>query len=139
MTSIQSLALPTKSVKIPFEGILDFVVEVNFITRSVTSEIMESSKVPKLNSVSGQIESTLDSDAFTARFASKAISGWEGLTHEGLCKLILIDETAIPDLSAPIEFSKENALYLLRNSNVFDTWINKQVFDLDRFRESETS
>ena len=73
-----------------------------------------------------------DNDKFIEAFCSKVIKGWKGLTVAYLGNLIPIDESL--DDSQEVEFSVENAVFLMRNSTLFDNWINKVVFDLDQFR-----
>ncbi len=46
---------------------------------------------------------------------------------------ILVDLEGVEDLGAELEFSDDNALVMMKNSNEFDTWVSEMVGDLSNF------
>ena len=74
----------------------------------------------------------LDVDLFNKLFVSSCVLGWKGLTMENLSKLVLIEPAENPE--EEVEFSVENAEFLLSASEAFDKFINATVSDLDSFR-----
>ena len=133
MLSISALAVETKTIEVDFPGIAGFKVKLNAVTREVSRKISKASTVAKFEPGSRVPINTIDDDLFAHEFAKAAISGWSGLTYEGLSNLLVIgDITGKED--EIIDYSPENAAYLIKNSNVFEGFVNSVVFNIQSFR-----
>lgn len=130
--NIAQLAIPTKVVEAEFPGIPGFVVKLSFISRALTKDITKEATVTKMDPTYMKPIQEIDSDKFVEIFCKKSIIGWSGLTIEGLSNLLLIAPSDTPEEEVP--FNLENAIYLMKNSTVFDAWVNSVVFNLDQFR-----
>jgi len=64
------------------------------------------------------------------------VKGWKGLKYKFLTDFILVDLEGVEDLGAELEFSDENALVMMKNSNEFDTWVSEMVGDLSNFTKN---
>lgn len=131
--SLKSIALVTKSAIVEFPGLKDFKVEVGAITREVSKKLREESEVSRLDPKLRMPVKELNEDLFLEKFTEIAIKGWSGLTYAHLDKLMLVDLSSVK-LEDEVEYSREDAVTLMKNSVTFDSWINETVFSLDSFR-----
>ena len=81
-----------------------------------------------------QMSDELNEDQFVKAFTKAAVKNWKGLSIENLTNLILVD-TEGADMETELEFSLDNAEFLIRNCQEFDLWVNEVVYDLERFRD----
>lgn len=132
--NLKDIVLATKTAEVEFEGLPGFVVTVAAISRQVSQKLRTESEVTKINAALRMPEKELDETKFIEKFAAAAIKGWKGLTYEHLSQLVLINLSAVEDVTAEVEYSQENAVTLLTNSPTFDQWVNKHVFSLESFR-----
>lgn len=132
--SLKSIIVDTKEVTAEFPGIPGFKVKVGAISRELLRKIRKDSTETVINTKHRVPIEKLDEDKFAALFVRAAVKGWEGLTYTGLSNLTLIDESQIEDMSEEIPYTEEDAALLLKESQVFDTWINEVVYDIARFR-----
>jgi hypothetical protein len=130
---IAAMVRNDKTIEAEFPGLEGFVVTLSYASRQLTRDITKSATVTKMT-VNGP-SNEFDNDKFIEAFCANVIKGWKGLTRAHLSKLLPIDEDGSPD--ELIDFDLENVTYLMKNSTLFDTWINKVVFDLDQFRNKE--
>ena len=131
--NLRELMVDTKTVWVNFDGIPEFEVELSYISRSEMSKMIESSQRSKMSRSSRQIEKELDTDKFLEKFVSKAIKNWKGLTVERLAEFIPVDLND-ENKDKEVEFNKESALFLLKESQMFDDWVNEKITDIDTFR-----
>lgn len=132
MIDLKNLVIDTKEVEVEYPGIDKFKVKVRYISRAKSKELLESSEVKEFKN--GMFIGTKrDENKFVDQFVAHCISGWSGLTLEGVSRLLLIDVEE-QDLSKEVEYSHDNAVMLLKNSTAFNTFIDNTVFDLDCFR-----
>ena len=134
MSLISKVTVATKSTKMPLPGHPTFIVEVGYCSRVSAMQMLESSKEESLNAA-GDTETKLNSEAFSDKIARHSVKGWEGLTYEILSTLVLVDTSAVEDMTAEIPYSHEDAVYLIRNSSKFDKWINNVIYELSSFRD----
>jgi heme-binding NEAT domain protein len=64
------------------------------------------------------------------------VKSWKGLKLKYLEDLVLV-ELGSNDPNKEMEYTIENAIVLVENSNEFDNWLNEVVFDLENFRSAE--
>lgn len=131
--NLKDLAVDVKTVWVPFEGVKGFEVELSYIPRTEMTKILRDCQISKMSRQTRQIEKTLDEDKFLKKFVDRAIKGWKGLTPKKLEEFVVVE---YPEESADIEipFSKESAEFLLKESQMFDDWVNEKIGDIDSFR-----
>lgn len=118
---------------VPFDGLPGFEVKLLHLSRLEMQKLQKAAT--KITFVSRQKTEELDADLFVKAFAKTCILDWKGMTLEYAMKLLPINPPKDADLSVEIPYSEEDAVNLIRNSTVFDQWINGVVFDLDSFRK----
>lgn len=132
--SLRSILVDTKEVSVQFPGHEGFTVTLGAISREVLRKIKKEATKTQMDSKLRMPIERLDEDKFAELFTNAAVKGWEGLTYSVLASLTLIDEDAVSDMEALIEYSPEDAITLLKESQIFDTWVNEVVYDIARFR-----
>lgn len=136
--NLKNIALTTKSAEVEFAGLKGFSVTIAAVSRQVSHKLRKESEITRINAALRVPETELDETLFLEKFAAAAIKGWKGLTYEHLAELMLVDLSGVEDVKAEVEYSQENAVTLLTNSPVFDTWVNQHVFSLESFRDKPT-
>ena len=131
MKSTKNLVVADKIVELAFPGIPDFKVRIKYQGRQAIRELAKKAMVHSIGTDMKKTEQ-LDIDLFNKLFVSSCVLGWTGLTMENLSKLVLIETPDNPE--EEVEFSVENAEFLLSASESFDRFINSAVSDLDTFR-----
>ena len=131
MKNIKNLVVAEKIVELAFPGIPDFKVRIKYQGRQAIRELAKKAMVHSIGPDMKKTEQ-LDIELFNKLFVNSCVLGWSGLTMENLSKLVLIDTPEDP--KEEVEFSGENAEYLLSASESFDRFINSAVSDLDTFR-----
>jgi hypothetical protein len=128
--NLKSLLTPNKNVEVDFPGFADFKVQVSFLSRDDLVKIRKKATTTKYHK--GQLVETLNDDLFLQLYTQGSVKGWSGL------KLSYLDALAPVDLSGQnledtLEFSEENALYLMKQSTEFDRFISDTVTDISNF------
>ena len=134
--SLKNLLVPSKTVEVEFPGFFGFKVNLAFLSRETLLNIRK--KATKTNFKNRQVSEEFDEEIFLQLYTQNAIKGWTGL------KLAYVDKLAPVDLQGLdpedyLEYSEENALYLMKNSANFDAFITEQVSDLANFSTSSSS
>lgn len=132
--SIAKLAVSTR--KASFKYMRDFEVEICYISKSKLEEIRKNAQVMKTDDETGMPYTDIDRDKFQEEYASTIITGWKGLTGETLARMLLIDEEDL-DLDEEIDYSVDNAIYLIKNCEKFDAWLRGKLSNLDNFRNKK--
>lgn len=131
--SLKSLLVPSKSVEVEYPGLYGFKVNVAFLSRETLLNIRKKST--KTSFKNRQASDDFNEDLFLQLYVENAVKGWTGLKLSYLEQLALVDITG-QNPEDELEFSAENALYLMKNSNNFDAFISEQVTDLGNFSSS---
>lgn len=131
---LKDLVVDTKTVEVAFDGHEDFKVELAYVSRTEMSKLVKDCQRSKMNRSTRQIEMELDQDKFLKTFVERVIVGWKGLTVEILAEFVPVD---VPEggEDKEIEFSTQNAIFLVKESQMFDDWVNEKVNDIDTFRK----
>lgn len=125
--------VPSKSVEVDYPGLYGFKINIAFLSRETLLSIRKKST--KTSFKNRQASDEFNEDLFLQLYVENAVKGWTGLKLSYLEQLALVDITGQnPD--DELEFSAENALYLMKNSNNFDAFISEQVTDLGNFSSS---
>lgn len=130
--SLKSLLVPTKSVEVEFPGMEGFKLNLSFLSREELTKIRK--KATKLEFKNRQPVETLNDELFLQLYVDSCIKGWEGLKFSYLEQLAPVDISA----QSPEDFlgySRDNALYLMKASANFDTFVTDTVSDLANFQQ----
>jgi hypothetical protein len=130
VTSLKSLLSSTKIVEADYPGNPGFKVNLSFLSREELVKIRK--KATSTSFKKGAPVETLDDNLFLSLYAKSAIKGWSGLT------LAILETLAPVDISgekpdAVLEYNEENALFLMKQSTDFDSFVSETVTDLANF------
>lgn len=128
--SLKSLLVPSKSLEVEYPGMPDFKIQVAFLSRETLQNIRK--KATKTTFKNRQPVEELNDELFLDLYVKASVKGWSGLKLSYLEQLAPVDISG-EDPSSVLEFSEENALYLMKNSTNFDTFISEQVTELGNF------
>lgn len=128
--SLKTLLVPSKSLEVEYPGMPDFKIQIAFLSRETLQTIRKKST--KTSFKNRQPVEELNDELFLELYVKSAIKGWSGLKLKHLEQLAPVDLTG-QDLDAELEYSEENALYLMKNSTNFDSFVSEQVTDLGNF------
>lgn len=132
--SLKNLLVPSKSLEVEYPGMPEFKVQVAFLSRETLQQIRK--KATKTSFKNRQPVEELNEELFLDLYVKAAVKGWSGLKLKYLEQLAPVD-LAGQDLDAELEYSEENALYLMKNSTNFDSFVSEQVTDLGNFSTSK--
>ena len=132
--SLKTLLVPSKSLEVEYPGMPDFKIQIAFLSRETLQTIRKKST--KTSFKNRQPVEELNDELFLELYVKSAIKGWSGLKLKYLEQLAPVDLTN-QDLDAELEYSEENALYLMKNSTNFDSFVSEQVTDLGNFSVSK--
>jgi hypothetical protein len=131
--SLKTLLVPSKTVDVDYPGLTGFTVKVSFLSRETLVNIRK--KATKTTFKNRQAIEELNDDLFLQLYVKESIKGWTGLTLSHLEQLAPVDLTG-QDPEAELEYSEENALFLMKNSTNFDAFISETVTELGNFQAS---
>jgi hypothetical protein len=113
-----------------------FTVSLAFLSRETLINIRKKST--KTTFKNRQAAEEFNEDLFLQLYVDSAVKGWNGLKLSYLEQLAPVD-LAGQDMDAELEFTPENALYLMKNSSNFDGFVSEQVSDLGNFSKTSSS
>lgn len=131
--SLKTLLVPSKDVEVDFPGFSGFKVKLSFLSRETLVNIRK--KATKSTFKNRQVSEELNDELFLQLYAQAAIKGWSGLTMSVLEQLAPVDVSEY-GLDEELEYTEENALFLMKNSSNFDSFISETVTDLGNFQSS---
>ena len=131
--SLKTLLVPSKSVQVEYPGMPGFVVDLAFLSRETLLSIRKKST--KTSFKNRQASEEFNEDLFLQLYVENAVKGWSGFKLSYLEQLAPVNLTG-QDLDNTLEYTPENALYLMKNSSNFDGFISEQVSDLGNFSKS---
>ena len=131
--SLKTLLVPSKNVSVEFPGFDGFLVDLAFLSRETLVNIRK--KATKVTFKNRQPVEELNDELFLQLYVQASIKGWKGLKLSHLQLLAPVDLTG-HKLDEELEYSEENALWLMKSSSQFDSWISEQVTDLGNFQTS---
>ena len=132
--SLKNLLVPSKSLEVEYPGMPEFKIQVAFLSRETLQQIRK--KATKTSFKNRQPVEELNEELFLDLYVKAAVKGWSGLKLKYLEQLAPVDLSG-QDLDAELEYSEENALYLMKNSTNFDSFVSEQVTDLGNFSTSK--
>ena len=134
--SLKTLLVPSKSVQVEYPGMPGFVVDLAFLSRETLLSIRKKST--KTSFKNRQASEEFNEDLFLQLYVENAVKGWSGFKLSYLEQLAPVNLTG-QDLENTLEYTPENALYLMKNSSNFDAFVSEQVTDLGNFSTSNSS
>lgn len=132
--SLKTLLVPSKDVEVEYPGMPDFKISVSFLSRETLQTIRR--KATKTSFKNRQPVEELNDELFLELYVKGSVRGWTGLTLAYLEQLAPVDISG-RDPSETLEYTDENALFLMKNSSNFDQFISEQVTDLGNFSKSK--
>lgn len=129
--SLKTLLVPSKTVEVEYPGMPGFKINVSFLSRETLVSIRK--KATKTNYKNRVASEEVNDDLFLQLYVQASIKGWNGLTMSYLEQLAPVDVSA-QNPSDELEFTEENALFLMKNSSNFDAFISETVTDLGNFQ-----
>jgi hypothetical protein len=131
--SLKTLLVPSKTVEVDYPGLIGFKVKVSFLSRETLVNIRK--KATKTSFKNRQPVEELNDELFLQLYVKESIQGWDGLKLSYLEQLAPVDLSG-QDPEAELEYSDENALFLMKNSSNFDAFVSETVTDLGNFQTS---
>ena len=135
--SLKSLLVPSKSVDAEFPGFPGFVVQLSFLSRETLVSIRK--KATKTTFKNRQPTEELNDELFLQLYVQACIKNWKGFKLAYLEQLAPVDLSAQKDMEAELEYSEDNALFLMKSSSNFDSWVSEQVTDLSNFQKASAT
>jgi hypothetical protein len=132
--SLKSLLVPSKTVEAEFPGFPGFVVQLSFLSRETLVSIRK--KATKTSFKNRAASEELNDELFLQLYVQACIKGWKGFKLSYLEQLAPVDLSDQKDMSAELEYSDDNALFLMKSSANFDSWVSEQVVDLGNFQSN---
>ena len=132
--SLKTLLVPSKEVEVEYPGMPDFKIAISFLSRETLQAIRR--KATKTSFKNRQPVEELNDELFLELYVKGSVRGWSGLTLAYLEQLAPVDISG-RDASETLEYTDENALFLMKNSSNFDQFISEQVTDLGNFSKSK--
>lgn len=130
--SLKSLLVPTKTVEVEYPGMEGFKLNLCFLSREELVKIRK--KATKLEYKNRQPVETLNDDLFLQLYVDGCIKSWSGLKFSYLEQLAPVDVSAQKPEDC-LSYSRENALFLMKSSSNFDSFISEQVTELANFQQ----
>jgi hypothetical protein len=132
--SLKSMLVPSKEITVEYPGMPGFEINVSFLSRETLQTIRK--KATKTTFKNRQPVEELNDDLFLELYVKGSIKGWHGLKLKYLEQLAPVD-VSDQDAESELEYTEENALYLMKSSTNFDSFISEQVTDLGNFSKSK--
>jgi len=133
--SLKTLLVPSKAVEVEYPGMPGFLIDLAFLSRETLLNIRKKST--KTSFKNRQPVEEFNEDLFLELYVAASVKGWSGFKLSYLEQLAPVDLTG-QDLSNELEFSAENALFLMKNSSNFDAFVSEQVSDLGNFSKTSS-
>ena len=132
--SLKSMLVPSKEITVEYPGMPGFEIQVSFLSRETLQNIRK--KATKTTFKNRQPVEELNDDLFLELYVKGSIKGWSGLKLSYLEQLAPVD-VSDQDPESELEYTEENALYLMKSSTNFDSFISEQVTDLGNFSKNK--
>ena len=133
--TLKSLLVPSKATEVDYPGFNGFKVNVVFLSRETLVSIRK--KATKTTFKNRQPVEELDDKLFLQLYVQASIKGWSGLKLAYLNDLAPVDLTG-QNLEDELEYTEDNALFLMQSSANFDAFISETVTELGNFTKTST-
>lgn len=134
---LKNMLLPEKSVVFDFPGCEGLTFELAFLSKDSNRELYKKCQKTKIDSRTRQPSEEFDDDLFMKLYVKSVVKNWEGFKLKYLRELVLA-EVPEEQENELLPYSDENAIELMKNSSVFDTWVTGVLSDLGNFTKSSS-
>ena len=134
--SLKTLLVPSKSLEVEYPGMPEFKLQLAFLSRETLQTIRK--KATKTSFKNRQPIEELNDELFLELYVKASIKGSTGLKLKYVEQLAPVD-LGLNDPESELEYSEENALYLMKNSTNFDQYVSEQVSDLGNFTKIKSA
>jgi hypothetical protein len=131
---LKNLITEDTTTEVEHPNLDGFIVTVQYISKDKTKKILDRATTTKFSKLTRKIEEEVDSDLFLKIYTKELIKGWKGLKLSYLLELLPVD-LGDEDPELELEYTEENALGLMKNSNDFENWISTVVNDVGNFNK----
>lgn len=131
--SLQSLLTPEKVVEVDYPGFDGFKLKIAFLSREEIVKIRKKCTITKFDKRTRQPVDELDEDLFLKTYVSAVLKGWKGLKYSYLQELMLVDLSSVDNIEAELEYSQDDALVLMKNSQELDSFVTEITGSLSNF------
>lgn len=131
---LSDILLSEKTVSFPYPGCDKLYFDLTYLSTAELKSINNKCKTNRINKKTRQVEQILDDDLFLELYIGKAISGWKGFKLKYL-KEFALAEVPKGDEEIELNYSEDNALELIQNSQIFDNWVSDTISDLGNFEQ----
>jgi len=136
-SSLKNMLLPEKTVTIDFPGLEGLTFSLSYLSKDSNQKLLKRCQKTKYDSRTRQPMEELNEEMFLSEYTKAVVKGWEGFKFKYLLEFGVFDISAY-DPDDFIVYSEENALLLLQNSNVFDSWLSEVLSELTNFTKTNT-
>lgn len=133
MLSLKNMLVPSKEITVEYPGMPGFEIDICFLSRETLQSIRK--KATKTTFKNRQPQEELNDDLFLELYVQNTIKSWRGLKLHYLEQLAPVNLTGV-DLNSELEYTGENALYLMKSSTNFDSFISEKVTELGNFTKN---
>jgi hypothetical protein len=134
--SLKTLLVPSKAVEVEYPGMPGFVIDLAFLSRETLLNIRKKST--KTSFKNRQPVEEFNDELFLQLYVENAVKGWKGFKLSYLNQLAPVDLTG-QNMEDELEYTAENALFLMKNSSNFDAFVSEQVSDLGNFTKTSST
>ena len=134
--SLKSVLVPSKEVEVEYPGLPGFKLKLAFLSRDTLVDIRKKATTTKF-ARGREVSEVLDDELFLKIFAERTVRGWSGLKLAYVEQLAPV-EFGDADREKELEYTPENALYLMKNSSDFDSYVNSIISDLGNFQKNSS-
>lgn len=129
---LQSILLPERVVSFEFPGCPGFEVDLAFLSKESNQQLWKKCQRKIIDSKTRQSREEFDEDLFLQLYTKSVVKGWRGFKLKYLNEIVLAELSA-EDLDRELDYSEENALTLIKSSNIFDNWVGETISDIANF------
>ena len=134
---LKSLLLPEKVVTFDFPGCEGFTVDLAFLSKESNQSLIKKCQKTTVDRKTRQIVENFDDELFLELYVDAILKGWKGLKMKYLEEIVLVEIPKI-DREKELEYTKNNALDLMKASAIFDQWVSDIISDLGNFTTNST-
>ena len=134
--SLASLMTASKTVTLDYPGYEGMTVDICYLAREELIKLRKRCISTKFNRKTHQPEEDLDENKFLTEYTKAVIKGGKGFKYRYLEELLLVDIGDLdPDDELP--FTQENNELLMKNANMWDTWVTETAGELENFTSAK--
>lgn len=134
--SLQTLMVPSREVELEFPGMEDMKVKLCYLAREELVKLRKKCVTTKFSRKTHKPEEVLDEDKFVKVYSSAVVKGWSGFKYKYLEELLLVDISSL-EPEDEMEFTEDNLVLLMKNSDIFESWVSEEVGNLENFTKNK--